>query len=99
MFVTVGLKCNREADFPQRAYVMYLSPELYIDAKIYGGLARFINHSCEPNCMVECWIVGNELRLGVFSSRQISVGEELTIDYNFPYDNLLISVALRLMEQ
>jgi SET domain-containing protein len=99
MFVAIQLECKLEADFLQDAYVMYLSSELWIDAGRYGGHARFINHSCEPNCVVERWIVGDELRLGVFAKRQILVGKELTIDYNYRYDDLIASVALHLMEE
>ncbi|EEY55030.1 SET domain-containing protein, putative [Phytophthora infestans T30-4] len=29
-----------------------------IDARFIGGIARFANHSCSPNCVVERWEVG-----------------------------------------
>lgn len=29
-------------------------PEFFIDAGKSGGVARFINHSCEPNLFVQC---------------------------------------------
>lgn len=38
--------------------------KLYVDASAYGSLARFINHSCDPNCMAQIWQVGSEVRLG-----------------------------------
>ena len=47
-----------------------------------GGLGRFINHSCAPNCYVDKWVVGTKLRMGIFSGRHIQAGEELTFDYN-----------------
>jgi len=37
--------------------------------------ARYINHSCDPNCKID-----NELRL--ITVRPVSKGEELTISYN-----------------
>jgi len=29
----------------------------YIDAGLKGGMARFMNHSCDPNCLTEPWFV------------------------------------------
>jgi hypothetical protein len=46
-------------------------------------MARFINHSCDPNCETEKWTVGSELRLGIFATRTILKNEEVTIDYLF----------------
>ena len=48
-----------------------------------GALGRFINHSCEPNCETQKWVVRGELAIGLFALRDISAGEELTFDYNF----------------
>ena len=48
-----------------------------------GALGRFINHSCEPNCETQKWIVCGELAIGLFTVRDIKAGEELTFDYNF----------------
>ena len=53
-----------------------------VDATEYGGLARFINHSCKPNARVDKWIVGRQLRLGIFADRQILPDEEITFDYS-----------------
>ncbi|BFZ54060.1 histone methyltransferase set2 [Savitreella phatthalungensis] len=63
-------------------YFMMLQRGEYIDATKRGGLGRFINHSCEPNCYVDKWVVGNKLRMGIFTKRPIVEGEELTFDYN-----------------
>lgn len=48
-----------------------------------GNLGRFINHSCEPNCETQKWVVEGELAIGLFALRDIPVGTELTFDYNF----------------
>jgi SET domain-containing protein len=48
-----------------------------IDGNEGGNDARFINHSCEPNCEVE--IEGK--RVFVDALRAIAAGEELTYDY------------------
>jgi SET domain-containing protein len=48
------------------------------DASVGGNLARFINHSCRPNCYAE--VVGDTI--WIRASRTIEPGEELTYDYN-----------------
>lgn len=63
-------------------YFMMLQRGEYIDATRKGGLARFLNHSCSPNCYVDKWVVGTKLRMGIFCKRNIMKGEELTFDYN-----------------
>ncbi|ODQ54554.1 hypothetical protein SAICODRAFT_90338 [Saitoella complicata NRRL Y-17804] len=63
-------------------YFMMLQKGEFIDATKRGGFARFANHSCNPNCYVDKWVVGTHLRMGIFSKRPIKAGEELTFDYN-----------------
>ncbi len=48
-----------------------------------GALGRFINHSCHPNCETQKWVVQGELAIGLFASKAIKGGTELTFDYNF----------------
>lgn len=38
-------------------------------------MARFINHSCEPNCETQKWMVRGELAIGLFTLRKIKAGE------------------------
>ena len=47
------------------------------DAMVGGNVARFINHSCTPNCWTE--IV--DKTIWIRASRRIEPGEELTYDY------------------
>jgi SET domain-containing protein len=47
------------------------------DAAVGGNLARFINHSCRPNC----WIEVVDKTIWIRASRLIRKGEELTYDY------------------
>lgn len=62
---------------------MDLQKGYVIDASSMGNIARFINHSCNPNSTVEMWIVDEEPRLAIFAKNQIASGEELTFNYNF----------------
>ncbi|KAI8351545.1 hypothetical protein BD560DRAFT_409274 [Blakeslea trispora] len=54
-----------------------------IDACYKGTEARFINHSCDPNCHIEKWSLRGESHFGVFASRDIKAHSELFYDYNF----------------
>ncbi|KAH3677642.1 hypothetical protein WICMUC_001745 [Wickerhamomyces mucosus] len=63
-------------------YFMMLQKGEFIDATLKGSLGRFCNHSCNPNCYVEKWVVGEKLKMGIFSKRRIIKGEELTFNYN-----------------
>lgn len=49
-----------------------------------GSIARFINHSCEPNCRMIKWTVHGKPRMALFAGDEgIMTGNELTYDYNF----------------
>jgi hypothetical protein len=48
------------------------------DANVGGNIARFINHSCTPNCHFE---VVDKI-IWIKASRAIHRGEELTYDYS-----------------
>ncbi|WVO21645.1 histone-lysine N-methyltransferase, H3 lysine-36 specific [Cryptococcus decagattii] len=63
-------------------YFMMLQKEEYIDATKKGGIGRFANHSCNPNCEVQKWVVGRRLRMGIFTKRDVVKGEEITFNYN-----------------
>jgi SET domain-containing protein len=47
------------------------------DAAVGGNIARFINHSCRPNCRFEI----DGYTIWIRASRSIAAGEELTYDY------------------
>ena len=63
-------------------YFMSLSKGEFIDATKKGNLGRFCNHSCNPNCYVDKWVVGDKLRMGIFAERYVKAGEELVFNYN-----------------
>jgi len=63
---------------------MLFDQNMIIDATTRGNTARFVNHSCEPNCRMVKWIVDGKPRMALFAGdRPIMTGEELTYDYNF----------------
>ena len=48
------------------------------DAAVGGNIARFINHSCTPNC----WFEVVDKTIWIRARRDIRRGEELTYDYS-----------------
>jgi histone-lysine N-methyltransferase SUV39H len=64
-----------------------------IDGRHCGNIARFINHSCDPNLVV--FAVAGERRdgkiydLALFTNRAIAAGEELTFSYSEPHPRVL----------
>ncbi|KAJ5953469.1 hypothetical protein N7454_000365 [Penicillium verhagenii] len=63
-------------------YFMSLNKGEFVDATKRGNLGRFCNHSCNPNCYVDKWVVGEKLRMGIFAERAVKAGEELVFNYN-----------------
>ncbi len=56
---------------------------VYIDATIDGGLAKYIIHSCNPNCKPIQWYFKGLLRMCFFAKRDIEKGAKLTFDYQW----------------
>jgi SET domain-containing protein len=71
---------RREAD-PGRPgiYTFWTGDDWAIDGLAGGGIARYINHSCTPNCDYRI----DNRRVFIHAARDIPAGEELTIDYSF----------------
>ena len=64
-------------------YVMQLKKDTFIDGRRKSSVARFINHSCDPNCTVEIWTVAGKLRAGIFTIKPVLAGDELSFDYQW----------------
>ncbi len=56
--------------------------EVVIDATLKGSSARFINHSCSPNCEA----IEEEGRIFIETIKPVKAGAELTYDYNLVLD-------------
>uniref|UniRef100_A0A915L7Q0 Uncharacterized protein n=1 Tax=Romanomermis culicivorax TaxID=13658 RepID=A0A915L7Q0_ROMCU len=69
-------------------YMFRLDHERVVDATMCGGLARYINHSCDPNCTTESIQLNNgESKIVIIACRPISEGEELCYDYQFDLED------------
>lgn len=62
-------------------YLMSTSHNEVIDPAYKGNMARFINHSCDPNCETQKWNVLGEVCVGIFAKKDIFEDDELTFDY------------------
>jgi SET domain-containing protein len=67
---------------PYHTFLFAIDGDVVIDAGRGGNMARWINHSCDPNCDA----VIDDGRVWIESVRDIAPGEELTYDYNFILD-------------
>lgn len=61
------------------------SPMEIIDATRKGNRARFINHSCRPNCETQKWMIDGETCICIFALCDIAAGEELTYNYHLQW--------------
>lgn len=64
-------------------YVFELDEQWDIDGSVLWNTARYINHSCEPNCE----IIIEKGHIWIVSLRDISLGEELSYDYGFDLED------------
>ena len=76
----------RYPDVPGERHHTYLfaiddddGSEVVVDAAVDGNAARFINHSCDPNCDA----VVEHGRIWIETIRDIEPGEELAYDYAY----------------
>jgi SET domain-containing protein len=77
-----GKTLTQEQDDKSESHYLFLvSKAKTIDGWIPGNKAKYINHSCRPNCE----IVIRKGRVWVMSLRNIQPGEELTYDYDKEY--------------
>jgi histone-lysine N-methyltransferase SETD1 len=68
----------REVKYDQQgvgsSYLFRIDEDTVIDATKMGGIARFINHSCTPNCTAKIIRVDNTKRIVIYALRDIGQG-------------------------
>ena len=92
MFVAeyTGVKIpTEEANRLSSRYLFEVDSEWSIDGSPESNVARYINHSCDPNTEAE--IIDG--RIVIYASRDISKGSELTLDYGQEYFDEFIRPA------
>jgi uncharacterized protein len=65
-------------------FIFYLNETLDLDGSADSNLAKWLNHSCAPNC--EAALI--EDHLWIVAQTTIRAGEELTFDYGYDLESL-----------
>nr|CDJ92627.1 Zinc finger and FY-rich and SET domain containing protein [Haemonchus contortus] len=71
-------------------YMFRIDEDLLVDATMAGGPARYINHSCDPNCSTRILAAGpypEDKKIIITANRPIKALEELTYDYQFELED------------
>ena len=71
-----------EIDENGHTFLFTLNDDYVVDANIDGNMARWINHSCKPNCEADV----EDGRVFIRARRDIKAGEELFYDYGLVID-------------
>jgi len=79
----IPLKKNKKDSSHGAVYIFILNKRFDIDGSVSHNTARFINHSCDPNCETEI-IRGH---IWVIALRDIKKGKELVYNYNYDYED------------
>lgn len=74
---------KEEEDASNSLYLFEVTKTKTIDGASRKNKARYINHSCRPNCEIDIY----RGKVYVLSKRNIQAGEELTYDYDTEYFN------------
>jgi SET domain-containing protein len=69
---------DSDPDNPYHTFLFELNDGRVIDASVRGNAARWINHSCKPNCVP---YEDEDARVFIEAKRTIRAGEELSYDY------------------
>jgi SET domain-containing protein len=72
-------------------FLFQIDDDIVIDAAVDGNEARFINHSCEPNCDA----VVEDGKIWIETIRDIQSGEELAYDYAYELEERHTPAAKR----
>lgn len=78
-----SLRPDSDPDNPYHTFIFELSDSRVIDAGVKGNAARWINHSCDPNCVTA---EDEKGRVFIEALHKIREGDELTYDYRLSYD-------------
>lgn len=77
-----GRPLSQKEHYTSRSkYLFEVNKRTMIDGAVRSNTARYINHSCAPNCEVELY----RSRIFVMAKKNIKPGEELNYDYDTEY--------------
>jgi uncharacterized protein len=78
---------KRELRYIRKGHIwcFKLTNRTVIDAGVGGNIARFINHSCHPNCYIQI----KDGVIWIRAAKAITKGQELTYHYNTDGEGLI----------
>lgn len=80
----VGREISKEEQYTSNSrYLFEVNSRKTLDGTDRKNTARYINHSCVPNCEPEI----HKARVFIFARKNIQAGEELAYDYGKEYFN------------
>eukprot|EP00741_Cyanophora_paradoxa_P011007 tig00020553_g10639.t1 len=71
-------------------YFFRISETEIIDATKKANKARFVNHSCDPNCSMTIITIRNKSKIVCLAARDIEESQEITYDYKFEREEVKI---------
>lgn len=78
----VGRTISKDEQYTSRSkYLFEINSKKTIDGAVRSNTARYINHSCTPNCEIDI----HKARVFVMAKKNIKAGEELNYDYDTEY--------------
>lgn len=72
---------TKVADVSKSRYLFEIDKDWTLDGKALSNIARYINHSCKPNCEADI----HDGHVLISATRNIQTGEELGMDYGKEY--------------
>lgn len=72
---------TKKADVLRTRYLFELDEQWTIDGSTRSNRARYVNHSCRPNCEA----IIEKGKINYYALRAIQEGEEIVIDYGDEY--------------
>ncbi|HTD65865.1 MAG TPA: SET domain-containing protein-lysine N-methyltransferase [Candidatus Limnocylindria bacterium] len=83
----VGERLEKEESLRRRQannfFIFTVTDDFDIDGAVEWNPARFINHSCAPNCEAQ----EDEERIWIMALRDLQPGEELTFNYGYDLED------------
>ena len=73
------IRYDEEKMSRHHTFLFTIDDKTCIDAAVNGNEARFINHSCDPNCEA----INDRKRIFIDAKKTIPAGAELAYDYQY----------------
>lgn len=92
MLVNGSQNTSQISDCACFVFFAFQCQDRIIDAGPKGNQARFMNHSCQPNCETQKWTVNGDTRVGLFALQDIPKGLSYNLQLNVVVCMLLSNV-------